>query len=261
MRGRDGLTRGQAAIARALGSAAFIYGAVCALMFLGQRALLYHPTPARELAGAQALAVASGGDTLRVWARPGAGPDALIYFGGNAEDVAGNLDELAPALPRHSLYLVNYRGYGGSTGSPTEAALFEDALAVYDAIRGRHARIAVAGRSLGSGVAVYLAGQRPVAHLALVTPYDSIENVAKASYPFLPVGWLLKDKFDSASRAGGVRAPTLVVIAEHDEVIVRARSDALVAKLPAGLARVEVVGGATHNRLDYAELLAAFLGP
>ncbi len=255
------MTRGQGAVARALGSAAFIYGAVCALMFLGQRALLYHPTPARELAGAQALAVASGGDTLRVWVRPGSGPDALIYFGGNAEDVAGNLHELAPALPRHTLYLVNYRGYGGSTGAPTEAALFEDALAVYDAVRGRHARIAVVGRSLGSGVAVYLAGQRPVAHLALVTPYDSIENVAKQRYPFLPVGWLLKDKFDSASRVGGLRVPTLVVIAERDGVIPRARSDALVAAFPAGLARVEVVPGATHNSLDYAGLLGRFLAP
>jgi pimeloyl-ACP methyl ester carboxylesterase len=242
-----------------LASVALIFAAVCVLMFLAQRSLLYFPVPGEQPAGAARLELRSGGATLRIWVREVPGADALIYFGGNAEDVAMNYAPFAAALPRRALYLVNYRGYGGSTGAPTEAALFGDALAVYDHVRTRHARVAVVGRSLGSGVAAYLARERPVSHLVLVTPFDSIENVAGALYPFLPVRLLLRDKFDSASRIAGVRAPTLVVVAENDEVIPRARTDALVAKFPAAQVRVEVVRGATHNMLDYEGLLPPFL--
>jgi pimeloyl-ACP methyl ester carboxylesterase len=246
-----------------LGTIALGYGLVCAFMFAAQRSLMYFPVGGAPPAGAERIEVRSGDATLQVWARPLPAADALIYFGGNAEDVGGNFAAFAAALPRHALYLVNYRGYGGSTGSPTEAALFADALAVHDYVAARHARrVAVAGRSLGSGVAVYLARERPVSHLVLVTPFDSIENVARGHYPFLPVGLLLKDKFDSASRIAGVHAPALVVVAERDEVIPRARTDALVAKFPAAQVRVEVVRGATHNDLEFERLLAAFLaGP
>jgi pimeloyl-ACP methyl ester carboxylesterase len=239
---------------------ALAYGGICALMFVAQRSLLYYPVPARAPAGTPSLALPSGGEVLRVWARPADGPRALIYFGGNAEDVSGNLDEFAAALPGRALYFVSYRGYGGSTGAPSESALFADALAVYDHLRARHADIAVVGRSLGSGVAVYLAHERPVSRLVLVTPYDSIANVAAGIYPFLPVRWLIRDPYDSASRIARVRAPTLVVVAEHDEVIPRARTDALVARFPQGQARVELIRGATHNALDYEALLPAFLG-
>jgi pimeloyl-ACP methyl ester carboxylesterase len=242
-----------------LSAIALVYAAVCALLFFAQRSLLYFPVSGPQPSGAESLDLSVPGATLRVWARPAAGPEALIYFGGNAEDVGQNFAPFAAALPRHALYLVNYRGYGGSTGAPTEAALFVDALAVFDHVRARHANVAVAGRSLGSGVAVYLARERPVSRLVLITPYDSIANVAAGIYPFLPVRWLIRDRFDSASRIGEVRAPTLVVIAERDEVITRARSEALVAKLAPGQARVEVVAGAGHNALEYEHLLADFL--
>jgi uncharacterized protein len=238
---------------------ALAYGAACAFMFFAQRSLLYFPVAGAPPAGAERLELRSGDATLRVWVRTMPGADALIYFGGNGEDVGMNFAPFVAALPRHSLYLVNYRGYGGSTGSPSEPALFADALAVFDHVRARHASVAVAGRSLGSGVAVYLARERPVSRLALVTPYDSVENVAAGVYPFLPVRWLIRDRFDSASRIADVRMPTLVVIAERDEVIPRARTDALVAKFPPGQARVEVVRGATHNDLEYEHLLAHFL--
>ena len=245
---------------RLLASAALVYGGVCAAMYFGQRALIYHPVADELPAGAERLELAVGDATLQVWVRPLPGPDALIYFGGNQERVGRNFARFAALLPRHALYLVNYRGYGGSTGSPSEAALFADALAVYDHVQSRHASVAVVGRSLGTGVAVHVASQRPVGRLALVTPYDSIENVARGRYPFLPVGWLLLDKFDSASRAANVRAPTLVVVGEHDAVITRERSDALIAKFAKGQARVAVVRGAGHNDLDYESLLAGFLG-
>jgi uncharacterized protein len=244
-----------------LSAIALVYLGICALLFFAQRSLLYFPVPGEQPPGAQRLDLPVDGATVRVWARELDGPDALVYFGGNAEDVGQNFGPFAAVLPRHALYLVNYRGYGGSTGTPTEQALFDDALAVFDHVRARHANVAVAGRSLGSGVAVHLARERPVSRLVLVTPYDSIANVAAGIYPFLPVRWLVRDKFDSASRIGAVRAPVLVVVAERDEVIPRARTQALVARLAPGQARVEVVAGATHNALDYAPLLAGFLDP
>lgn len=238
---------------------ALVYGAVCALLFFAQRSLLYFPVPGGQPTGAQPLDLPVEGATVRVWTRELDGPDALVYFGGNAEDVGQNFGSFAAALPRHALYLVNYRGYGGSTGAPTERALFDDARAVFDHVRRRHKDVAVAGRSLGSGVAVHLARERPVSRLVLVTPYDSIANVAAGIYPFLPVRWLIKDRFDSAARVAGVQAPVLVVIAERDEVIARARSDALVARFRRGQARVEVMEGATHNMLEYEQLMAKFL--
>jgi hypothetical protein len=242
-----------------LSAIALVYLGICALLFFAQRSLLYFPVSGPQPPGAQRLDLPVDGATVHVWSRPLAGPDALIYFGGNAEDVGQNFAAFAAALPRHALYLANYRGYGGSTGVPTEQALFDDALAVFDHVRARHASIAVAGRSLGSGVAVHLARERPVSRLVLITPYDSIANVAAGIYPFLPVRWLMRDKFDSVGRIGEVRAPILVVVAERDEVIPRARTEALVRKLPAGQARVEIVRGATHNDLEYEGLLGAFL--
>jgi pimeloyl-ACP methyl ester carboxylesterase len=84
----------------------------------------------------------------------------------------------------------------------------------------------------------------------LVTPYDSIEAVAAQQYAVFPVRWLIKDRFDAAARAPQVRAPTTVIIAERDEVIRRARSDALVNRFAPGVAKVVVIAGAGHNTLD-----------
>lgn len=248
----------------ALTVAAIVYGGLCVLLFVAQRAMLYFPTPEAQLPGAEALSLKSGGETLRIWTRPAGGPQALIYFGGNAEDVAWNLEPFAGAMPGHAIYLVNYRGYGGSSGSPSEQGLFADALAVYDRVREKHPDISVVGTSLGSSVAAYLASARKVDRLVLVTPFDSIENVARARFPILPVSLLLKDKFDSAARVPGITAKTLVVIAGNDEMIARERSDALVARFPADQVRVEVIPGATHNTVAdsprYMELIAGFLG-
>jgi uncharacterized protein len=254
------VTRGRGSVvATVLAILALAYGGVCGVVYLAQRSLIYYPVAGSQPAGAESLSIPSGSHMLRLWHRPAAGTQAVIYFGGNAEDVGGNFAGFAAALPGHALYFVNYRGYGGSTGSPTEQALFEDALAVYDHVRALHADVAVIGRSLGSGVAMYLAHERPVTRLVLVTPYDTLANVAGGIYPFLPVGLLMRDRFDSASRVAKVRVRTLVIIAEKDEVILRARSDALVAKFPPAQVRVEVIAGASHNALDYRGLLQQFL--
>lgn len=254
---------------RKLGIAAAIAGAmylgVCAAMFVAQRSLIYNPTPAHEtITGAQRLDFRSGEETLRIWSHSTPGPAAAIYFGGKGEDVAKPFGPFAAALPDRSLYFVNYRGYGGSTGSPTEAGLFEDALAVFDEVHAKHADVAVIGRSLGTGVAAFVAASRPVTKLVLVTPYDSVENVAKGRYPWLPVGLFLQDKFDSASRVPRITAKTFVLLAESDVPVPPPRSAALIEKFPSSQIRVETIRGSSHNSIgnapEYLPLIAGFLG-
>jgi pimeloyl-ACP methyl ester carboxylesterase len=158
--------------------------------------------------------------------------------------------ELHSLFPESSLYLMNYRGYGGSTGSPSEAALFSDAVALYDEVAGNHQEVIVMGRSLGTGVAVYLAESRPVKALILVTPYKSMVALASHYYPFLPVNPLLKDRFESHLRAPRVKVPVLALVADRDEVIPAKISAGLIeAFSPDNLTRV-VVEGAGHNTIQ-----------
>lgn len=246
-----------------LGAIAIAYLVLCAWVFVTQRSQIYFPTPASDHAGAQVLWLESQGERLKLWVLPRPGTRALLYFGGNAEDVAANLDLFAAALPEHSLYLLNYRGYGGSSGRPAEPGLVADALAAFDHVQQRHPDIAVVGRSLGSGVAVQLASERPVSRLVLVTAYDSLVNVAKEHFRWLPVGLLLRDRYDSARRAPRVTAPVLIVIAGEDEIIPERRSRALAGAFGAGRARIVVVPGVGHNTLDlsprYLGSVRAFL--
>jgi len=240
-----------------------IYVGLCALLYVVQRSLLYFPTPEVGHHLAPKVTVPSDGELLQVWRLGRDEAHAVIYFGGNAEDVALNIPQFSRVLTGHSIYLVNYRGYGGSTGSPTEAGLYRDALNIYDYVRDRHSNISVIGRSLGGGVATYLAAARPVAKLVLVAPFDSIVNVARKTFAVFPVSLLLKDRFDSVARVGDIRCPTLVILAEFDEVIPRQHSEALIAIFPDSQVTVTVISGATHNTIDaddaYVTEIGAFL--
>ncbi|HXY97870.1 MAG TPA: alpha/beta fold hydrolase [Steroidobacteraceae bacterium] len=236
------------------------YGLICLLLYLAQDRLLYLPTPDSARPGARALRIERGAATLKVWELHGAAQAALIYFGGNAEDVGASIADFDAAFPGRAVYLVNYRGYGGSSGRPSEAALTADAEAIYDSLRARHHPIAVIGRSLGSGVAVALAARRPVERLVLVTPFDSIANVAADHFFWLPVRHLVRDRYDSLARIGQVRVPTLVVVAEHDEVVFRARSDALIAAVSPPFLHTLLVPGATHNDVSFYPVYFQSLG-
>ncbi|MGQ0384882.1 MAG: alpha/beta hydrolase [Gammaproteobacteria bacterium] len=246
-----------------VGYAAGAYLLLCLLLFAVQRSQIYFSVPEARRPGIESIRFRTGEESLKVWVLRRPGPRALVYFGGNAEDVSLNLPSFAAAFPQHSLYLVNYRGYGGSSGRPSEQALLADSLAVYDGVREAHAEISVLGRSLGSGVAVHLASEREVERLALVSPYDSLVAVAREHYPWLPVAWLMLDRFDSAAKAAAVRAPVFVVVAEDDEVIPTRRSRALLEAFPPSQTTLVVVAGATHNSLDafpqFLESLAEFV--
>jgi pimeloyl-ACP methyl ester carboxylesterase len=226
------------------------YLAACAALFLFQRSLIYYPQPSPEGPPASRMRLPVAGADLAISVRAHEGPKALVYFGGNAEDVSASLPQIAQAFPDRAIYLMHYRGYGGSTGSPTEEALHQDALALYDKVHAAHPDILAMGRSLGTGVAVRLASQRPVKRLVLVTPYDSIQELAAGQFPFFPVRWLLRDKFDSGQHAPRLAIPTLIVLAEHDEVIPRASTEQLYARFAKGTALLKVIPATGHNTVS-----------
>jgi uncharacterized protein len=238
---------------------AAIYLVLCAALFLFQRSLIYFPQPGSLGQGAPTIVLPVDGATVLVTVRPHDGPNALVYFGGNAEDVSFSLVGLSDAFPNHAIYLLRYRGYGGSTGKPSEAALFGDALVLFDRVHAEHKDVTVIGRSLGSGLAVRLASVRPVSRLVLVTPYDSIQELAARQFPIFPVRWLLRDKFESGKYAPQVTAPTLLIAAEHDEVIPRASTEALLACFRGGVASLRVVVGTGHNTISESPLYTPLL--
>ena len=242
-----------------LGIAAALYVAACAALFFLQRSMIYYPQPGAPGASAGRMTLKSEDAQLQVSMRPRPGTQALVYFGGNAEDVAASMPELDAAFPERALYLMHYRGYGGSSGSPSEAALHRDALALFDRIKGDHPDVIVVGRSLGTGVAVRLATERSVSRVVLVTPYDSLQELAAAQFPFFPVRWLLADKYESWRHAPKVTAPTTIILAEHDEVIPRASTEQLHARFAPGVAVLKVVPGAGHNTVSANPLYREYL--
>ena len=174
-----------------------LYVIAAASLFFLQRNFLYFPTPAVAHEGAEAFYLEHDGLQLKIWKIANGKDRAVIYFGGNAENVARNINDFQDVLPGYDIFLANYRGYGGSEGEPTEDGLYADALALYDHVKNDYADISIIGRSLGSGVATYVAANRPVEQLALITPYDSVESVAEKKFPIFPVSFLLKDKYES----------------------------------------------------------------
>lgn len=235
------------------------YLVLCGALFLLQRRLIYFPQRRVAIGDATIIRMQSDDADLVVTARPHRGQDAIVYFGGNAEDVSYNLPSFSAAFPEHAIYLLHYRGYGGSTGRPSEAAISADALALFDKVRTDHDSIVVIGRSLGAGVAIKVARWRPVERLVLVTPFASLQDLALRQFPFVPVGWLLRDKFESWRHAEHVTAPTLIIVAEHDEVVPRRSTEALYQRFRPGVASLRVLTGTTHNTIsespDYLPLL------
>ncbi|HKW85068.1 MAG TPA: alpha/beta fold hydrolase [Burkholderiaceae bacterium] len=236
-----------------------VYVAACAALFLLQRSLIYFPQPRWAAAGAQTLTLPVDGADLVITVLERSGPAAVVYFGGNAEDVSQSLAPLAIAFPDRALYLMHYRGYGGSSGAPSEAALVADALRLFDRVLAQHTNIVVIGRSLGSGVAIQLASARPVDRLVLITPYDSLQDLAAQQFPYMPVRWLLRDKFESGTFAAKLTTPTLLIAAENDEVIPRSSTDALHARFAADVATLRVVPGTGHNTISASPEYTALL--
>ena len=256
-----------------LGRAALALALLVALA--GCEELVYHPVP---LTAPQEAAIrarhpqaepleirAADGVALRGWLLPGTRPDRpiVLYFGGNAEEVSWLLDH-AEAFAGWDLALVNYRGYGRSDGRPRERDLLADAVAVYDHLvaAGAPRRVALVGRSLGSAVAIHVASRRPVTCVVLIAPFDSASAVGRDALPVVPVSWVIGDVFDAAPLAPTIRAPLRVIVASHDTIVRRERSQRLFDAW-GGSKEWVTIEGADHNDIQahrrYWDAIRTFL--
>ena len=235
------------------------YCGFVALLYVMQRSIQYFPESFRTAPAAAGLPEAeeivldsTDGERVIVWHVPPRGEKPVVlYFHGNGASLRWRLDRFrALTADGSALVALSYRGYGGSSGKPTEAGLIDDALAAYGFTVARYApsRIVVWGESLGTGVAVAVAAEKPVGHLVLQSPFSSAADIGAARYWFVPVRLLMKDQFRSDLRIGKVTAPVLVLHGDRDNVVPIAFGERLYELINAPKRFVRVPG-AGHNDL------------
>jgi fermentation-respiration switch protein FrsA (DUF1100 family) len=252
-----------------IGTTLSVYLLLVGAVFAFQRTLLYPaargaPDPARAaVAGIEAVATETDeGLSLTHWYRPPADPGApvLVVFHGNAGHAGDRVPKLLE-LYRAGLgvLIAGYRGYGGNPGRPSEEALTADARDLLDWLAAQGIgpeRTVLYGESLGTGIAVKMAAERPVGAVVLEAPYTSIAEVAQHHYWYLPARWLVLDRWNSMERAGGVEVPLLVVHGSRDRTIPTRYGRRLFEAAP-GPKEILVVEGGTHNDLyDFPEVPA-----
>lgn len=240
------------------------YGAVVGGLYLFQEGMIFPRGAARvaqyrlpphaeriELVNPEGLRLV--GNLVRATGRS---RGLVLGFSGNAWNADDCTTYLAQRLWDFDLAVFHYRGYGPSEGEPSEAALFADAEFLWDTLSHglQPERSYAFGASLGSGVAAWLGSRRPLHGLALVTPFDSIEAIARARYPFAPVRWLLKHPFRSDRHLAGRDIPVAVIAAGEDKVVPRRHTEALVRSL-ARPVLVETIPGVSHSGIYDSPLM------
>ncbi len=213
-----------------------VYIAVVGLLYIFQRDLMYRPEQIRRvapsyypmLAGVREIQLHTP-DGLRVYAwyaAPPAGRPTVAIFHGNGGSLRSQRYRLKCFKNANMGVLVlGYRGYAGSDGTPSEEGLYTDARTALDWLNVQNIaddRIVIYGESLGTGIATKMATEREFAAVILESPYTSTVDVAATRFPFVPVSWLMKDRFDSLARIAQVQEPLLVMHGEADEVIPQA---------------------------------------
>lgn len=244
------------AIAAALVVTAYL--AICALLYLSQDRFIYYPTP--RGVDTPTITLQRGDADVVVSTNGVEGDRAVLYFGGNAEDVSRAIAPLGRAFPGAAIYAMHYRGYGGSTGAPSERALVGDGIALLRRVAKTHPRISIVGRSLGSGIAVQVAASSRVERLVLVTPFNSIAELAAGQFRLFPTQLLLRDRYESWRHARGLDVPTTIIVAADDQVIPQWSSRKLADAFPAGVAELVVIPDAGHNDVSDAPGYVAALG-
>jgi fermentation-respiration switch protein FrsA (DUF1100 family) len=255
------------------GLTAALYAASCLGIYAFQRHLLYFPDPVHYtpqqagLTGVEEVSLAApDGVRLVAWYKPAAaGAPVLLYFHGNGGGLnirRGRIEALSAA--GYGVFLLSYPGYSGSTGSPSEKGIIAGALLAYDHLKDRGIKpgqIVLYGESLGTGVAVQTAAQRPAAAVILEAPYSSVAAEAKAHYGIFPVDWLLLDRFDSAAHIGRINAPLLVMRGSLDGVIPARSSHTLFEAAKEPKEYQEFRGGGHNDLFSFGALdrIRAFL--
>ncbi len=211
--------------------AAIAYLAIVAIAYFAQRKFTYFPNPSRVAPAAAGLEgfrevelPTPDGERIMAWYAPAPpGRPTILYFHGNG----GGLANRSGRFGRYQqaglgIFVMSYRGYSGSTGSPTEAHNIADARLAYDHLVRQGLKpsdIFLYGESLGSGVAVQTAAAVPVAGVILDAPYTSIVEVGAKAYPILPLRWLMVDRYESDKRIAAINAPLLILHGARDQVI------------------------------------------
>jgi hypothetical protein len=254
--------------------AALGYVGVVAAMYLAQRSILF-PIPSAIRTTPQAAGFAhaeeqvlttADGERVIVWhVPPRPGHRVVIYFPGNGDTLAGSAPRFQQITADGTgLVALSYRGYAGSSGSPSEQGLLSDAAAAYAFAAALYdpARIVLWGFSLGTGAAVAVAAEHPVSGLILEAPYSSIVDVAAAAFPFLPARYLVKDSFHSDARIAGISAPLLVMHGGRDGTIPIAYGERLFALAHEPKLFVRFPGGGHDNLDDFGAIETArhFIG-
>jgi fermentation-respiration switch protein FrsA (DUF1100 family) len=243
------------------------FGGFVALIYATQRTLMYYPERLRTPSAAAGLLDAqefvldtADGEKVIVWyVPPKRDLPVVLYFQGNAGALRHRVERFrALTGDGYGLVALSYRGYGGSTGSPSEIGLIADAEAAYEfaAARTTASRIVAFGESLGTGVAVALAATHRVGGVILQAPFTSAADIGARVYRFLPVRLLMKDTFRSDLRISKVTAPLLVLHGGRDTVVPMALGEQLFALANEPKRFVRFAGGA-HNDLDQHGALAA----
>ncbi len=249
-------------MSRGITIAVLVVIALLALLWVAQRRMIYFPTqnvpPLAALSSSveEVSFITEDGLRLTAWFLPADVENplgAVLVFNGNAGNRAHRLP-LGEALAEggYSVLLVDYRGYGGNPGAPTEEGLAADAEGALAYLRSRadvdSRRIVYFGESLGAGVAVRLATAQPPAALILRSPFTSLADIASVHYPVIPVSLLLRDRYESIDMIGGIEAPLLVIAGSADRIIPSEQSKRLydAANEPKRLAVIENAG---HNDL------------
>lgn len=257
--------------------AVLAYGALVGCVFIAQESLVYFPQTAREIAATPAalglpyedVSIATAdGETLHAWWVPAARPrGAVLLLHGNAGNISHRIDyaQMFRSLDYGTL-LVDYRGYGRSTGKPSEEGTYRDAEAAWQWLAGRGVagrEIVLFGESLGGGVASWLAARERPRALVLASSFTSIPDLGAEVYPFLPVRRMSRFSYDTLERLSSIGAPVLVIHSPDDEIIPFAHGKRLYAAAREPKAFLEVSGG--HNsgfvfmRPEWVKALAAFL--
>jgi uncharacterized protein len=238
---------------------AIAYAAICGIMFFTQRSMQYRPDPSPmnpasvSLPNAvQEALVTNDGERIVTWwiAPRDEKQPVFLYLHGNGANLHARAERFARITKNGAgLLAVSWRGYGGSTGTPTEGGLRIDARATYDALTKNKGvlsnRIVLFGESLGTTIATLLAAEVPIAALALDSSFDSARDVAERAYPWLPVRWLLLDQYRADLAAPKVQAPVQQFHCTQDPVTPLASALILHARF-AKAASIYKIDGACH---------------
>ncbi|WP_165914087.1 alpha/beta hydrolase [Sinorhizobium americanum] len=234
--------------------ATIAYASLLGMTYLSQRALLYpgaRQAPGHASWGERVYIRTPDGERLfGLYSRGEPRKPAVLFFLGNADRV-DNYSFLAQALASRGIGLlaISYRGYPGSTGTPSEVGLLTDGVAAFDWLTAEsESQIILLGQSLGSGVAIDTARRRPAVAVVLVSAYLSVLSLAQTIYPYFPVALLIKDPFRSDLRIAKVKQPKLFIHGRRDAVIPLSSGEALYEIAPKPK-QMLIYDGSGHNDL------------